>query len=63
MTWIRSCKDVTKLLSLAQERPLTLRERFDLHVHLPLCEGCRNFKQQLAFMREALRRFRDGPPR
>ncbi|MBP6653580.1 MAG: zf-HC2 domain-containing protein [Propionivibrio sp.] len=57
------CRDVTHLLSEAQDRKLTLAERFQLEVHLAMCEGCKNFKGQMAFLREACKRYfgdRDG---
>jgi predicted anti-sigma-YlaC factor YlaD len=57
MRFIPSCKEVSELLSQAQDRPLTLREKFALHVHLPLCEACRNFRTQLAAIRAAVRRY------
>jgi hypothetical protein len=53
---IPTCKESAELLSQAQDRPLTLREKFALYVHLPLCNGCRNFRKQLAFIRRAARR-------
>lgn len=65
MSFIPSCREVSELLSQAQERPLTLKEKFGLHVHLPICKGCRNFREQLDFIRTAMRRYleRDDPPR
>ncbi len=54
---IPTCREVSELLSQAEERPLTLREKIHLYVHLPLCEGCRNFRKQLGFMRTAVREF------
>jgi hypothetical protein len=57
MSFIPSCRDVSELLSQAQDRPLTLREKFALHVHLPLCQACRNFRVQLAVIRTAVRRY------
>lgn len=54
-----SCKDVTRLLSAAQDRKLSVGERARLEMHLALCTGCRNFKRQIAFLREACRRYRD----
>ncbi|MEK9953523.1 MAG: zf-HC2 domain-containing protein [Curvibacter sp.] len=50
-----SCKEVNRLLSEAQDRPLVLRERLPLRLHLALCQGCRNFGQQLDFLRQASR--------
>ena len=55
-----SCKKTSLLLSQAQERPLGRTERLALQVHLFLCTGCRNFRAQLAFLRAAVRRYRDG---
>jgi hypothetical protein len=51
------CREASELLSQAQDRPLTVREKFTLYVHLPLCEGCRNFRDQLTFMRQAMREY------
>lgn len=59
MRLIPSCREVSELLSKAQERPLNWRERFAVRVHLPLCEACRNFRTQLVFMRAAMRAYLD----
>lgn len=48
------------LLSQAQERPLGRAERWSVRLHLFVCEGCRNFRVQLEFLRAAVRRYRDG---
>ncbi len=56
---IPSCKDVSELLSQGQDRPLRWGERVRLHMHLLLCNGCRNFRNQLEFLRTAVRRYRD----
>lgn len=59
-----SCKEVSKLLSQAQDRRLGWREKLGLALHLKLCEGCVNFRRQLAFIRAAMHRYRDdGKPR
>ncbi len=57
MKLIPTCREVSELLSQAEDRPLTLREKFELYVHLPLCEGCRHFRQQLGFIRRAVREY------
>lgn len=49
------CKRNTELLSQGQDRPLTLRERMAMRLHLMMCKGCRNFEKQLAFIRKAAR--------
>ena len=59
MRVLPSCREASELLSLAQDRPLTVREKLILHVHLPLCDGCRNFKAQLEFIRRAVRSYLD----
>jgi len=55
-----TCKEVSALLSQAQERRLGLWEQLGLKLHLMLCDGCTNFRQQLDFIRTAIRRYRDG---
>jgi len=50
-----NCKQVTHLLSEAQDRELTLGERLPLRLHLAMCKGCRNFEKQMDFLRAALR--------
>lgn len=52
-----SCKEVTQLLSQAHERPLELRERVSLRMHLLICQGCTNFRRQLDFLQTATRRY------
>jgi hypothetical protein len=53
-----SCKDVSRLLSQAEERPMTGWERVRVKWHLAVCRMCRAFEQQLSVMREAMRRYR-----
>ncbi|NJD26347.1 MAG: zf-HC2 domain-containing protein [Betaproteobacteria bacterium] len=62
-----SCKEATRLMSQAQDRNLGLAERVQLEMHLAICKGCRNFSEQMAFLRKACRawldrerRLRDG---
>jgi hypothetical protein len=54
-----NCKDVTHLLSEAQDRQLTLAERMSLEMHLVICKGCANFKKQMSFLRKACRGYAD----
>ncbi|HCI13072.1 MAG TPA: hypothetical protein DFK12_03710 [Gallionellaceae bacterium] len=49
------CKHNTELLSQSCDRPITLRERMAMRMHLLMCRGCRNFEKQLAFIRKAAR--------
>jgi hypothetical protein len=60
MSLIAKCREVSELLSQAQDRPLTFREKLAVHVHLPLCDACRNFRAQLDVLRAAMRRYIGG---
>lgn len=51
------CKEVTYLLSQAQDRPLTLGERINLKMHLAMCVGCSRYQRQINFIRHACRKF------
>ena len=58
-----TCKEATRIMSEAQDRKLGAGERLQLEMHLTLCRGCRNFRQQMEFLRAACRRLvgRDEP--
>lgn len=51
-----TCKDATRLMSEALDRPLGLHERLSLRLHLLICLGCRNFRRQMDFLRAACQR-------
>jgi len=51
-----TCKEVSRLVSQGLDRRLGLGERVKLRLHLAICDGCRNFRRQLDFLREALAR-------
>ncbi len=40
------CKNITRLLSDALDRPLTTGEWIAVGLHLPTCSGCRNYRKQ-----------------
>lgn len=50
-----NCKEATQLMSEDLDRPLRWRERVSLRLHLMLCGGCRHFKDQIGFLRAAIR--------
>jgi hypothetical protein len=52
-----TCKDVSVLISREHEHPLGAGERFWLRLHLYICTGCRNFKNNTQIMRAALQRY------
>ena len=58
LTHMLSCKEATRLMSQAQDRALTYGERVKLRLHLAACVACTRFSRQLAFMREAISRYR-----
>jgi len=52
-----TCKEASVLLSRGHEQPLTTGEKFWLQLHLYICSACHNFKNNLAFMRTAFKRY------
>lgn len=57
------CRDATRLVLEAEERPLTLVERLSLRMHLAICAACPRFVRQVRLMRSAMgrwRAYRDG---
>jgi predicted anti-sigma-YlaC factor YlaD len=54
-----NCKEVSRLVSQALDRPLGLGERVRLRIHLAICDGCSNFSKQMAFVRKAMARLGD----
>lgn len=55
-----SCKEVTQLVSQGLDRHLSLRERWRLWLHLRACKNCPRFVEQMRFLSNALRRYREG---
>jgi len=51
-----SCKEASRLVSQGLDRKLGFGERVMLRVHLTICDGCTNFKDQVAFLRKAMSR-------
>lgn len=47
------CKNITRLLSDALDRPLSAGEWLAVRVHLPTCSGCRNYRKHIALLRTA----------
>ena len=46
-----SCREATRLQSEAMDRPLSLRKRIGLRIHLGLCRWCRRYGRQIGFLR------------
>ena len=58
-----SCKQVTRLVSQGLDRELGFAERVKLRVHLAICDGCTNFRDQMKFLREAMARLAEHSPK
>jgi hypothetical protein len=52
-----NCKRATRLMSQELDRPLTFRERTSLRMHVMMCDGCSNFRKQMAYLRDIARRW------
>ena len=50
-----NCKQVSRVASQAMDRPLTLKERFGMWLHLGICDPCRQFVAQLRLLRRIIR--------
>ena len=58
-TWLRhQCKDVSRLISQAQDVRLPFLARLRVRLHLSLCAMCSRFEAQLKFLREAAQRYK-----
>ncbi|MGX2028932.1 MULTISPECIES: zf-HC2 domain-containing protein [Methylocaldum] len=50
---MRSCREVSELVSKSLDVHLSLRERMAVRLHLMMCRHCSNFKKQMLFLRRA----------
>ena len=55
----RSCREMSRLISAMQERPLGWFDRLLLRTHFTICDNCVQFGQQVNFMRQAVGRWRN----
>jgi hypothetical protein len=58
MFFRRSCREVTRLITLREERPWAWRERIAVRLHMQICKACPRFEKQMAFMKQAMGRWR-----
>lgn len=56
---IKSCSQVTQLVSQGLDRELDGGERLALRVHFMICRGCRNVNAQFGLLRQAVRALRE----
>ena len=55
-----NCEQATRLMSEAQERQLSLKDRAGLKMHLLMCSGCQNFGKQMGTLREIAQTYAKG---
>lgn len=55
-----NCQKASRLISEAQERPLSLSEKISLKLHVLMCAGCKNFSLQVPFLSKAMRAYAQG---
>jgi hypothetical protein len=56
---IKSCREVTQLVSEGLDRDLAVGERLAMRLHFLICRGCRNVVPQFAFLRQAVQKLSD----
>jgi Putative zinc-finger len=54
------CRQASQLISQSLDRPLTLRERLALKLHLIICEFCKRFSQQVQTLRVTIKTMVDS---
>jgi predicted anti-sigma-YlaC factor YlaD len=52
---MRTCKDISKLVSESFDRELSLRERVAKLMHLAMCSLCRTYQRQVLQLRAILK--------
>ena len=55
-----SCKEIVHVISASLDRPLTLRERFLMKLHLFACKPCVRYLDQSAFVSQAIKVMDEG---
>lgn len=54
---MRSCHDITVLVSQGLDKKLSVGERLAVRLHVMMCSRCRNFLSQSQFIRKAAQRY------
>lgn len=50
-----NCREASQLISQSLDRPLSWSERWQLKIHLWMCNACRRFKKQLNQLKQHLK--------
>ncbi len=53
-----NCKEVTRLVLMAEDTTLSLGSRLAVRFHMLICKACPKFADQLSLMRKASARWR-----
>ncbi|WP_426453206.1 zf-HC2 domain-containing protein [Acinetobacter sp. KB005] len=53
-----TCRQATQLLSEKQDRPLLLREKSGLQLHLLACQSCRRYSKQIKTISQLSKAFK-----
>lgn len=56
---MRSCRDITELVSKGLDKKLSLGERLAMGLHTMMCSRCRNFQKQSEFIRKTAMSYTD----
>ena len=56
-----TCQQTVEVISQSMDRPLSLRERIDLKLHLWICAWCQWYLEHLHLIRDTARAKADGP--
>ena len=51
-----TCRELSEMVSRAQDHRPSWLERWRMHVHLRVCDGCRNFQDQMNLLRRMVRK-------
>ena len=57
--WL-SCKEASRLVSQGQDERLPLGRHIAVRVHLAICNGCTNFRNQMLFLKKAISTLADS---
>ena len=51
---MRSCKEISILISESLDRQLPLHQRIAIRIHLLMCTFCSRYRQQVLFLRDLM---------
>jgi heterodisulfide reductase subunit B len=59
MKFLRTCREVSALISTAGDRNLTLAERAAMHAHAFICRRCTSWKKQVSVMSKSMKAWKN----